>query len=158
MAVLSAQQEKFAICIVKGMSQADAYREAYPQSKNWLADSVNSKASSLARKAHIETRIEALRAPVARKLGYTLETAMNEALKALDGALEAKQYGAAVAAAQLRAKLQGLLIERKEIAVSKMDNMTPSDKDLILAAAKAELEKRKRIPPPSDVTDVEPKA
>ena len=39
--LLTPQQEKFALAIAAGNSQADAYREAYPRSKKWKAESIN---------------------------------------------------------------------------------------------------------------------
>lgn len=159
MAVLSAQQEKFALAMARGLNQSDAYMEAYPASRKWPKETLYPAASKLANDSKVSTRIDALRAPVARKVGYTLETAMREAEKAYEAALEHKQVGAAVAAAQLRAKLQGLLIERKEIAVTKMDGMDANDKQTLIEAAKAEIERRRRLAgPEQEVTDVEPKS
>lgn len=155
---LTHQQEKFARAIVSGKNNTDAYLEAYPVSKNWKQDSLYNKASAMMRNALVVARIDDLRKPIARKLGYTLETAMNEAERAYNAALENKQIGAAVAAAQLRAKLQGLLVDRKEIAVTKMDGMDAYDKQTLIEAAKAEIERRKRLAgPEQEVTDVEPK-
>jgi hypothetical protein len=56
--VLTAQQERFAQEVVKGASQSDAYRRAYPRSRKWEAKSVHEAASKLATK--VSPRIHAL--------------------------------------------------------------------------------------------------
>ena len=79
---------------------------------------------------------------------------MEEALRAFDLAMNTQQPGAAVAAATLRSKLHGLLIERKEIQVTKMDGMGANDKQMVMEAARAELARRKALAGPDEVTDV----
>jgi len=54
-------QEKFAIAVASGKTQADAYREAYPKSKGWKPESVHEKASTLARNVKVQSRIDELR-------------------------------------------------------------------------------------------------
>jgi hypothetical protein len=62
----------------------------------------------------ISARVEELRATVVEKLQYGLEQAMDEAEQALQMALKKENPGAMVAAVQLRSKLNGLLIEKRE--------------------------------------------
>lgn len=62
---LTPQQEKFAQEVAKGQSQSNAYRQAYPLSKQWKDDSVHNKASALARDARVAARVAALTAAAA---------------------------------------------------------------------------------------------
>lgn len=62
---LSPQQEAFAVAVVSGKTQADAYREAYPKSKAWKDDSVHNKASALMRNAQVKARVKELQGFVA---------------------------------------------------------------------------------------------
>lgn len=55
------QQEKFALGVASGKTQADAYREAYPRSKAWKDDSVHNKASLLMRNAQVAARVAELK-------------------------------------------------------------------------------------------------
>lgn len=151
---LTDQQEIFARELFKGATQIDAFHVAYPKSKKWTISSAYANASTLAKHAKIAERLTTLRAPIERKLQYGVEEAMEEALQAFKLAAGTEQPGAMVAAATLRAKLQGLLIERKEISVTKMDGMGANDKSIVLEAARAELARRKALSGPDDVTDV----
>jgi len=105
-----------------------------------------------------------LREPVVQavreQVAYNLAHAMQEAERALELAERIGNPGAMVAAAQLRAKLNGLLVERKEVSVTQMGNMTPTDKQDLLDMAKAALEERKRQVQLSDqsIDDVIPKS
>lgn len=156
--------EQFAHCILKGMTQADAYRHVYPKSRSWKPASVDNKASVLARSPGIQARVARLREPVVQavreQVAYNLAHAMQEAERALELAERIGNPGAMVAAAQLRAKLNGLLVERKEVSVTQMGNMTPTDKQDLLDMAKAALEERKRQVQLSDqsIDDVIPKS
>jgi hypothetical protein len=70
---------------------------------------------------------------------------MEEAQQAFALARDTEQAGAMVAAVQLRAKLNALLIDRKEVQVSQMGSMTPTDKQVLLDAATAALDRIKQV-------------
>lgn len=127
MTKLTSQQEKFCQCIVKGMTQLDSYRVAYPKSLKWKENSVSCKASTAMVHVKIQQRIEEIRKPVIDKIQYGLEQAMAEAAEALEVSRNKEQGGAMVAAVQLRAKLNGLLIERKEIRTGALDDISHDD-------------------------------
>lgn len=162
---LTPQQDAFAVAISEGATQAEAYRKAYPASRNWEDKSVWSKASQLAKHAIVRTRIaemkQAIQARVVEKAAgeqvYTARVAMNEALQAFEMAIETRQPGAMVAAVQLRAKLNGLITDKKEVSVTQMGGMTPSEKDYMLQQAMAEIERRRLQINHGDITDIEPK-
>lgn len=70
---LTPQQEKFAQGVASGLTLADAYRQAYPLSKNWKPLSLHPKASGLAADSKVSARIASL----ARKVeeAFTVDTA-----------------------------------------------------------------------------------
>lgn len=74
----SPQQEKFAQCVAKGMTQADAYREAYPTSKKWTDKALYPRASELAADSKVIARINALKAPALREMEITIEKIIRE--------------------------------------------------------------------------------
>lgn len=114
-ALKSPQREKFCQQIVKGGTQSDAYRVAFPRSLKWKSDSVNNKSSALMGEDVVAARVAELRAPVIAKIQYGLEEAMLEAAQAFVVSAGKENGGAMVAAVTLKAKLQGLLVERKII-------------------------------------------
>lgn len=65
---LTMKQELFAIELSKGKSQRQAYMVAYPVSKKWKQDSVDQKASLLAKNVKVMSRIDGLRGKVIEKL------------------------------------------------------------------------------------------
>lgn len=56
----NARHEKFAQCMAKGMSQRKAYRAAFPSSETWKDETVDSKASVLAKNGKVLERLEEL--------------------------------------------------------------------------------------------------
>ena len=119
---LTAKQEAFCHAIVSGMTQADAYRASYNASA-MKAETIQKKASLLMTNGEVRGRVESLRAPVVEKLKYNLETAMLEAEEAFKVSKSKENGGAMVAAVTLRAKLNGLLVERKEIRTGPLDGL-----------------------------------
>lgn len=62
MAVLeNARYEKFAQGIAQGLSQRKAYREAFPNSKKWKDETVDSKACNLMKEDKVSARLQELR-------------------------------------------------------------------------------------------------
>ena len=58
---LTGQQEKFAVGVASGKTQADAYREAYPKAKKWKDDAVYVEASRLLDNPKVSLRLKELR-------------------------------------------------------------------------------------------------
>lgn len=160
---LKHSHEVFAQGLARGLTKADAFREAYPKSRLWQAGSASNKASALAKNPAIVARLAAIRAPIIRDIqtntaGYGLVQAMKEAEEALEMARDTRQAGSMVAAVQLRAKLNALLIDRKEVSVTQMDGMTPMDKQFLLDQANQALAQRKALlAPDQGIEDVESK-
>lgn len=66
MAVLAnAQYERYAQEIARGISQADAYRAAYPKSARWKDKTVYNHASEMRRIPEVDERIKELQAEAA---------------------------------------------------------------------------------------------
>ena len=108
-------------------------------------------------------RIAEIRQPaverVQEEIAYTAREAMREALEALEMAKKTQQPGSMVAAVQLRAKLNGLLIDRKETGQAgefqALDAMRKQD---AVMAIQQELDRRARLANgSSEVDDVIPK-
>lgn len=76
--MLTPKQEAFAVAVAKGMSQADAYREAYPHSKKWANQSVWVKASTLAANDTVKVRIADLIKKAAESNDVTVERLLRE--------------------------------------------------------------------------------
>ena len=122
------------------MNYSDAYRTAYPHCKKWMAKSVWEKGSTLAAKAQVQARIDEIRAPVIEKARYTLVEAMTEAEDARKLAMESKQASAAVSAVQLRAKLNGLLVEDRQNERPPYSDYTEDELDRAIAATRRAIE------------------
>ena len=76
--VLTAKREKFARGLVAGLSQRQAYYEAYPNSKKWKPETVDNKASKLFKENEILARYNALMEEHKNKALWTREEAVNE--------------------------------------------------------------------------------
>ena len=130
---LTGKQEKFAMNILKGMSQADAYRDAYPAEK--MTDkTIHEAASRLMANSKVTARVNALKAPVIAKVQYGLEQAMGEAQEAFEVSKSARQGGSMVAAVQLRSKLNSLLVERTAVTMSMVEQMKDEQLDAFIAS------------------------
>jgi hypothetical protein len=111
--------ERFAQFCAAGTPVAEAYEKAgYAPNPN--------NARRLRAKEAVKTRIEALmreasdraldeNTRVIREIGYSKVDAMAEAQSALHLAVSTKNASAAVAAVKLRAQLNNLLVERREV-------------------------------------------
>ena len=111
---LTPKQEKFAQGVASGMSQADAYRAAYPASQGWTENAVHCTASKTAANAKVLQRVAELQKPVVEAAQITLEEHLAE-LKALrDGAKAKEDYGAAIKAETKRGEACGFYKQKTE--------------------------------------------
>lgn len=74
---LTPKQEKFCQGIVKGLSQADAYRDAY-NCENMSDDAIYREASLLMGSPKIAQRVNELRAEVTQEIKFTVADALKE--------------------------------------------------------------------------------
>jgi phage terminase small subunit len=84
--MLTDKQEKFAQCIADGMTQADAYRSAYPQS-NMKENALYVQASRLLDNPKVRLRVQELRKAIENKQLWTRE----KSVRALLGAYKVAQ-------------------------------------------------------------------
>lgn len=75
---ISARQEAFAAGVAQGMSQAEAYRRAYPRSTAWKDESVWQCASRLMADIKVRSRIDDLMAKAAAANEVTQERIVRE--------------------------------------------------------------------------------
>ena len=80
---LTPQQEKFAQCVASGMSQAEAYREAYPKSRQWKPEAVYSNSSTLMADAKVSQRVAELRNELSAKALWTREDSVKALMEVL---------------------------------------------------------------------------
>ena len=75
---LTSKQEKYVQGLVAGLSQRQAYREAYPNSMDWKDRTVDSRASELLKKSNVLGRYNELMEEHKNKALWTREEAVNE--------------------------------------------------------------------------------
>lgn len=76
--LLNKQEEHFVLYFFEGYSQIDAYRKAFPKSKNWKDTTVSPKASSLLKSDKIKARLGELRESVQEATQITAERVLRE--------------------------------------------------------------------------------
>lgn len=81
---LTAQTEEFAVLIAKGMNQSEAYRQAFPRSKDWTPGSVATEASLLIGKPEVRQRVQDLMAQAAAANGADVSLVLREYLARLN--------------------------------------------------------------------------
>ena len=86
------------------------------------------------RYTHIQTKIQELKELEQKKYEITFEKVARDLQKILDAAMEDGTYGAAVQAELGRAKLAGLMIDKKEIKTGRIDQMDRSEVEARLMA------------------------
>ena len=115
---LTARKSIFCEKVAEGATLTDAYSVSHDVSK-MKKNTISARASELAKVPAIADRIAYLQgvatAAAVERISYSIEDAMRQADDAYDFAKENGQAGAAVSAATLKAKLAGLLIERRDV-------------------------------------------
>lgn len=79
--MLTPKQEAFATGVASGLSQAEAYRQAFPNSRGWKDNAVHSRASTLAATEKVQQRIQELREKAAEANEVTIERIVAEVVK-----------------------------------------------------------------------------
>lgn len=123
---LTRAEEKYAVLLFEGVSQLDAYREAFPQSKNWKDTSVSPKASTLAKCDKIMTRVNELREEMSKHIN---EKALMTAEEVLEGIKDIyvrnkeNDDKTAMKALELYGKHLKLFTDKVELEVTKMPDV-----------------------------------
>jgi hypothetical protein len=132
------QLEKFAQCLAAGMKKSDAYRAAHPGIKS-SNKTIHETACKLAKREDVQARVEELRAPVIAKVRYELEQAMAECDEAIRLAKETANPSAMVSAVQLKAKLNGLLVEDRKNRRAPLEDLSDEQLDGLIQRRATEL-------------------
>lgn len=128
---LTSKQEKFCQGVIKGLSYSDAYREAY-DAKKMKAETINRNAASLMQNNKIATRVEELKKETTLGIKYTVEDSFNNLSMIQKMALDYGNLPTALKAEELKGKLKGLYIEKKEIT-----GIDLSPIDIVLSKSKS---------------------
>lgn len=114
---LTPKQEKFALCVAQGMTQAGAYRAAY-DAENMKPETVQEEASKLMAFPKVSTRVEEHRAAIgarmAEEITYDYVDAMKEFEQVRTRALELDKLADANTAIANKAKMSGLMVEDRK--------------------------------------------
>lgn len=134
--MLTPKREKFVQNLISGMSQREAYRNAFPSSVKWKDSTVDSKASDLFNTDEILERYNELQAEFTKRALYTREQAVEDLRWMQDNArddIETNGINKANAPAFLNATKQltdlcGLNVQKLEISgvdkeISKLDSL-----------------------------------
>ena len=113
--MLTAKQEKFCQGVAKGLNYSDAYREAYNASK-MKPETVNRTAAELMGNRKITARIDELRAETTEEIKYTVEDSFRKLSEIQALAMKNKKLSDAIKAEELKGKLKGLYVEKREIS------------------------------------------
>lgn len=126
---LTAKQEAFALGVVEGKTQAEAYREAYPASRSWKPDSVWVKASKLM--AKVQPRVDELLADVAKRHEVTQDSLVEMVQKAYRIAEEQERAGEMTQAALALAKITGFLDREaaRDVRPLRLEYVVPAGAD-----------------------------
>lgn len=119
---LTPKREKFAQCVADGMSQAEAYRTAYPRSLAWNQATVHQAASRLMANGKVSARVAELRAEVAKKHLWTREMSV----KALVGAYKEGNPAVKVAAVKELNAMHGFNAPQKVDVLNSDGSMAPT--------------------------------
>ena len=86
------------------------------------------------RYAHIQEKVKELQEGEQKKYEITYEKVARDLLEIRNSAMEEGSYGAAVTAEMGRAKLAGLLVDKKEIRLGRIDQMDKAEGEARLQA------------------------
>ena len=75
--MLTTKQEKYVQELIKGKSQREAYKVAYPKSENWKEATIDTNACNLLKNNKVLTRYNELRDKTANKAIWTRERSIN---------------------------------------------------------------------------------
>ena len=118
------RHEAFAQALAKGMTADAAYLAAgYKPSR--------SAASRLCANVNVSLRVEALRARASANLEFSLQWLLERTEEARQGAMEAGQHAAAIAAIKELGILSGHRIEKRENLSRTVDQMSDADLEAI---------------------------
>jgi len=111
---LTPKQEQFCQSYIETGNASEAYRRAY-NAENMKPETINRNAKALLDDNKIATRVTYLQEQHQKRHEVTVDTLTKELDEARDLANETKSPSAAVSAITAKAKLHGLLIEKRQL-------------------------------------------
>lgn len=137
--MLTAKREKYVRGLVSGLSQRQAYKEAYPNANKWKPETIDNKASKLFKDSEVLARYNELMNEHKEKALWTREEAVNH-LKWLIGktinSIESEEFDNGY----VRQGTSGALISAIQ-ELNKMEDIYPSEKkDVNLSGSVAFIE------------------
>jgi phage terminase small subunit len=131
------KRERFARAYIELGSNRRAYVAAGYRARLWddLSKSVpvDACAARLLRDAKVTARIQELREAMAKRADITEDSIADELEQARLGAMKCEQHAAAVSATVAKAKLVGLMVDRKEVRQGEIESMTEEELRACLA-------------------------
>lgn len=112
---LTPREDDFAAAIAAGMTQADAYREAY-STENMTNKSIHEEASRVMARRKVSSRVGFLQEALTERTMVTLEGLTKELDQNREMAHATKNAGAMNQSTMGKAKLHGLLVDKVETA------------------------------------------
>ena len=110
---LTGKQEKFAQGIAKGLSQADAYREAYDY-EDMAENTIHRQAHEVMKNSKVTARVEELKAAIQEELVYTAKQGFEKFKELQDKAVAEGNISAAIKAEENKCELAGLYVKKVE--------------------------------------------
>lgn len=109
---LTVKQENFCQGVAKGLTYSDAYRQAYNASKMKM-ETINRKAVELMSNGKVAARVEELKRRALQRYDLTVDDIVEELEDARKIARELGQSSAMVSASMGKAKLFGMIVDKK---------------------------------------------
>lgn len=133
---LTPQREHFARLVVRGYTQAEAYRRSFNTRPGSAPSTAWVEGSKLANNPQVRQRIDELTAEAAKRAAVSRESMLLEMAQNRDLALDAGEIGPAVTSSRDRARVAGLLVDRLEhtgkdgAAIAVSEEVTIEDRSL----------------------------
>lgn len=131
---LTIKQEKFCMVYIETGNASEAYRQAY-NAENMSNETIKVKACELLKKDNISVTIDKLRDGHSKRHELTIDDLVAELEEARQAALSAMvvQSSASVAATMGKAKLLGLVVDKTDIKLTSVKELTNEQLAVIAA-------------------------
>lgn len=129
---MTSRQEKFARNVAQGMTQREAYRDAYPAARKWKDANVDAQASKLAKNAKVSTRLAELRKKAEKAVTMTREKKLAIIEKDIKAAVEQRDRYGMIALLKLHNEMTGdNAPKRQEITLDVLSSIAERHRGVI---------------------------
>jgi phage terminase small subunit len=111
---LTPKQEKFVQGLFRGLSQRQAYKEAFENSANWKDNTIDSRASELANDSEVLGRLTELQTNVTKESNWTIHRLIQEFEELKELTKAEKEYQVTAKSLENIGKLLGMYKDRVE--------------------------------------------